>query len=156
MHEWNRRWSQTQGLVVCQWFFLVDLLVVSLAHSGLITFAHWAQSDIVSIVFTFHCSLGCMLGRPIPYIISWDHPAEKTAATYLAGHEPHHTFLLFLYWKTSAIPKVLSSHWKIRSVRISKVIHLSLFTKFLPIMMAIVYDWNENMEAIGALFLIII
>jgi hypothetical protein len=42
------------------------------------------------------------------------------------------------------------------SVRISKVIHLSLFTEFLPIMMAIVYDRNENMEAIGALFSIII
>jgi hypothetical protein len=105
MHEWNRQWSQTQGLVVCQWFFLVDLLVVSLACSGLITFAHWAQSVIISTVFTFHCSLGCTLGRPIPYIISWDHPAVKTAATYLAGHEPHHTFLLFLYQKTSTIVK---------------------------------------------------
>jgi hypothetical protein len=41
-------------------------------------------------------------------------------------------------------------------VRISKVIHLSLFTEFLPIIMAIVYDWNETMEAIGALFSIII
>jgi hypothetical protein len=41
-------------------------------------------------------------------------------------------------------------------VRISKVIHLSLFTEFLPIMMAIVYDWNENMEAIAAIFSIII
>jgi hypothetical protein len=41
-------------------------------------------------------------------------------------------------------------------VRISKVIHLSLFTEFLPIMMAIVYDWNKNMGAIGALFSIII